>query len=173
LPAFTLTQPIVSWYRAALPKKEVRMTLLNPRGTLALILLFGQLLFLFPTLPLQAEEIQSENSKESVAPQASERHEPEGIATYYANHYNGKKTRSGARYNPEKMTAAHATLPLGTKVRVVNLANDREVVVTINDRCRCREHPFIDLSRAAAAKLGFLGKGTARVKIIPLDDEDA
>jgi rare lipoprotein A len=149
------------------------MALLNPRGTLAPILLFCQLLLLFPSLSLQAEEIQSESTKESVAPLAPERQGTEGVASYYAKRYNGRRTRSGARYNPEKMTAAHATLPLGTKVRVVNIANDREVVVTVNDRCRCRKHPFIDLSRAAAGKLGFLGKGTARVKIIPLDDEDS
>jgi rare lipoprotein A len=173
LPAFALSLLIASWYKATLPKKEVHMALLNPRGTLALILLSCQLLFLFPTLPLQAEEIQAESSKESVAPRAAERHEPEGLASYYATYYNGKKTRSGARYNPKKLTAAHPTLPLGTRVRVVNLVNDREVIVTVNDRCRCRKHPFIDLSRAAAGKLGFLGKGTARVKIIPLDDEDS
>ncbi len=149
------------------------MALLNPRGTLALILLFCQLLFLFPTLPLQAEEIQSESSKESVAPLAKDRQGTEGLASYYANRYNGRKTRSGTRYDPEKLTAAHPTLPFGTKVRVVNLANDREVIVTVNDRCRCRKTPFIDLSRAAAGKLGFLGRGTARVKIIPLDDADA
>jgi rare lipoprotein A len=149
------------------------MALLNPRGMLMLIVLFCQLLFLFPTLPLQAEEIQSQSSKVSVVPRASERHEMEGLASYYANSYNGRKTHSGARYNPKKLTAAHPTLPLGTKVRVVNLTNDREVIVTVNDRCRCRKHPFIDLSRAAAGKLGFLGKGTARVKIIPLDDEDS
>jgi len=148
------------------------MALLNPRGTLALILLFCQLLFLFPTLPLQAEEIQSESSKESVAPLTPDRQGTEGLASYYANRYNGRKTRSGTRYDPKKLTAAHPTLPLGTKVRVVNLANDREVIVTVNDRCRCRKTPFIDLSRAAAGKLGFLGKGTARVKIIPLNDAD-
>ncbi len=149
------------------------MALLNPRGTLALILLFCQLLFLFPTLPLQAEEIQSESSKESVAPLVPDRQGTEGLASYYAKRYDGRRTRTGARYNPEKMTAAHPTLPFGAKVRVVNLANDREVIVTVNDRCRCRKFPFIDLSRAAAGKLGFLGKGTARVKIIPLDDEES
>ena len=149
------------------------MALLNPRGTLAMILLFCQMLFLFPTLPLQAEEIQSESSNESAAPHVSKRHGTEGLASYYANRYNGRKTRSGARYNPKKLTAAHPTLPFGTKVRVLNLTNDREVIVTVNDRCRSRKFPFIDLSRAAAAELGFLGKGTARVKIIPLDDEES
>ncbi|HEY6871884.1 MAG TPA: septal ring lytic transglycosylase RlpA family protein [Geobacteraceae bacterium] len=149
------------------------MALLNPRGTLAPILLFCQLFLLFPTLPLQAEESQTDSSTASVAPLAKDRQGAEGVASYYAKRYNGRRTRSGARYDPEKMTAAHASLPIGTRVRVVNLANDREVIVTVNDRCRSRKHPFIDLSWAAAGKLGFLGKGTARVRIIPLDDEDA
>ena len=57
-------------------------------------------------------------------------------------------------------------------MKVVNLANLREVIVTINDRCRKRSAPFIDLSRAAARKLGFLGKGTAKVMITSLEKED-
>ncbi|HEX8960983.1 MAG TPA: septal ring lytic transglycosylase RlpA family protein [Geobacteraceae bacterium] len=146
----------------------------NPRGMLALILLFCQLFLLFPTLPLQAEQTQeTEGSAQSVAPPTTEQHGVEGVASYYAKRYNGRRTHSGARYNPKKMTAAHPTLPLGTRVRVVNLANKREVIVTVNDRCRHRKHPFIDLSRAAAGKLGFLGRGIARVRIIPLDDDSS
>lgn len=94
----------------------------------------------------------------------------EGFATYYAKRYAGRRTNSGVRYNPEKLTAAHPTLPHGTKVKVINLANDREVIVTVNDRCRARKEPFIDLSRAAARELGFLGKGKTRVRIIPLEE---
>ncbi|HEY5974126.1 MAG TPA: septal ring lytic transglycosylase RlpA family protein [Geobacteraceae bacterium] len=94
----------------------------------------------------------------------------EGLAAYYASRYNKRRTNSGERYDPKKLTAAHAHLPLGSRVKVVNLANQREVVVTINDRCRKRKTPFIDLSREAARQLGFLGKGTARVRIIPLEE---
>lgn len=93
-----------------------------------------------------------------------------GLASYYARHYNGRRTNSGQRYDPEKMTAAHPNLPLGTKVKVTNLANNKEVVVTINDRCRKKAIAFIDLSRKAARLLGFLGKGTARVLITPLEE---
>jgi rare lipoprotein A len=139
---------------------------------LALIILFSQLLLPFPTLPLQAAEIQSDSSTEQIARPVSKQQETEGVASYYAKRYNGRKTNSGERYQPEKLTAAHAHLPLGTRVKVVNLANMREVVVTINDRCRKRISPFIDLSRAAARKLGFLGKGTARVMITLLENED-
>jgi|GEM_PF-1327146 len=96
-----------------------------------------------------------------------------GIASYYAKRFTGRKTTSGQRYQPEKLTAAHPNLPLGTKVRVRNLDNDKEVTVVINDRCRKKSFPFIDLSRAAAKKLGFFGAGKAKVAIIPLTDEES
>jgi rare lipoprotein A len=148
------------------------MALTNPGGMLTLIILFSQLLLPFPTLPLQAAEIQSDSSTEQIASPAPKQQEAEGVASYYAKRYNGRKTRSGARYNPEKLTAAHSHLPLGTRVKVVNLANMREVIVTINDRCRKRISPFIDLSRAAARKLDFLGKGTAKVTMTLLEQGD-
>jgi rare lipoprotein A len=93
-----------------------------------------------------------------------------GQAAYYAKRYEGRRTASGSRYRHDGMTAAHATLPLGSRVRVVNQGNGREVVVTVTDRCRRRPFPFIDLSRGAARKLGFLGRGQAKVRIIPLQD---
>jgi rare lipoprotein A len=96
-----------------------------------------------------------------------------GIASYYASRFQGRKTTSGVRYHPELMTAAHQSLPLGTKVLVRNLANDKEVTVVVNDRCAKKSHPFIDLSRAAARKLGFLGAGKANVAIIPLTEEES
>jgi rare lipoprotein A len=96
-----------------------------------------------------------------------------GIASYYAKRLKGKRTTSGERYQPEKLTAAHDSLPLGTKVRVKNLDNDKEVTVVINDRCRKKSFPFIDLSKAAAKKLGFFGAGKAKVAIIPLKEEES
>ena len=92
----------------------------------------------------------------------------EGFASYYAKRFEGRKTASGHRYHPEKMTGAHQNLPLGTVVRVVNPATSQEVHVTINDRCARKPFPFIDLSRAAAKKIGLWGKGKIRVVIIPL-----
>ncbi|HPV52343.1 MAG TPA: septal ring lytic transglycosylase RlpA family protein, partial [Smithella sp.] len=65
----------------------------------------------------------------------------------------------------KKLTAAHPTLPLGTLVKVVNLDNNKSVVVKINDRCLEHEDVFIDLSREAARRLGFLRQGKARVRI--------
>ncbi|OGW39952.1 MAG: hypothetical protein A2010_01150 [Nitrospirae bacterium GWD2_57_9] len=95
----------------------------------------------------------------------------EGFASYYAARFIGRRTTSGHRYHPEKMTAAHYSLPLGTLVRVINPATKQEVQVTINDRCARKPFPFIDLSRAAAKKIGLWGKGKIKVVIIPLLEE--
>jgi rare lipoprotein A len=150
------------------------MASLERSGKLALIGAVCLMLLPIHTLPLQAEENRSETSKEkAVVTPAEENNRREGIASYYAKRYNGRRTTSGARYNPEKMTAAHSDLPLGTKVKVRNLVNDKEVIVTVNDRCRKRKGAFIDLSRAAAKKLGFLGKGITRVAIITLEQEES
>ncbi|MDX9708919.1 MAG: septal ring lytic transglycosylase RlpA family protein [Trichloromonas sp.] len=92
------------------------------------------------------------------------------LATFYAQHFAGRRTAAGAVYRHEKFTAAHAHLPFGTRVRVVNPANGREVTVTINDRCRPRKTPSIDLSRAAAEELGLLRRGTGEVRIFPVED---
>jgi rare lipoprotein A len=92
----------------------------------------------------------------------------EGFASYYARRFDGRKTMSGHRYHPDKMTAAHQSLPFGTVVRVVNPKTSQEVHVTINDRCARKPFPFIDLSRAAAKKIGLWGKGKIKVVIIPL-----
>lgn len=92
----------------------------------------------------------------------------EGFASYYAKRFEGRRTTSGHRYNPEKLTAAHESLPLGTVVRVLNPVNKQEVHVTITDRCASKPFHFIDLSRAAAKKIGLWGKGRIKVVIIPL-----
>jgi rare lipoprotein A len=94
-----------------------------------------------------------------------------GFASYYAGRFVGRRTSSGHRYNPDKMTAAHQSLPLGTVVRVVNPATKQEVHVTINDRCAPKSFHFIDLSRAAAKKIGLWGKGKIKVVITPLLEE--
>ncbi len=97
----------------------------------------------------------------------------EGFASYYAKRFEGRRTTSGHRYLPERMTAAHHSLPMGTVVRVVNPVTSQEVSVTINDRCASKPFPFIDLSRAAAKKIGLWGKGRIKVVIIPLLEEPA
>jgi rare lipoprotein A len=148
------------------------MASLNLRGALIGCCIAAQLLSPVQTLPLQATELgPASTTPGPVAPQAEETQGIEGIASYYANRYNGRRTNSGHRYDPNKLTAAHPSLPHGTRVKVINLANDKEVTVTINDRCRARKNPFIDLSRAAAKKLGFLGKGTTKVRMVLLEKD--
>jgi rare lipoprotein A len=151
------------------PNKEVRMAQLNLGNKLASIIITCQLVLVFLTLPAQAEEQKSESTQlEQVVAAPAATKGVKGTASYYAKRYNGRRTQSGARYNPEKLTAAHPDLPMGSKVKVVNLTNDQEVVVTVNDRCRRKKGEHIDLSRAAARKLGFFGKGLTRVWITPL-----
>src|SRR5882724_1704915 len=88
-----------------------------------------------------------------------------GKASFYANSFEGKPTASGEKYQANKFTAAHKTLPFGTVLKVTNLANNESVEVTVNDRGPFVEGRAIDLSRAAAEKLKFINQGTADVKI--------
>jgi rare lipoprotein A len=132
---------------------------------LALLVALCQPLFILDPLPIYAEEKSDKTVKDDSARSEEATDAREGTASYYAKRYHGRRTYSGARYHPDKMTAASPDHPMGTKLMVKNLDNGREVLVTVNDRCRKRNFPFIDLSRAAAKKLGFLGRGTARVII--------
>ncbi|RMF25257.1 MAG: septal ring lytic transglycosylase RlpA family protein [Deltaproteobacteria bacterium] len=94
-----------------------------------------------------------------------------GVASWYGPGFAGRPTASGEVYDPGKLTAAHPTLPLGTRVRVTDLDSGRSVVVRINDRGPFVAGRIIDLSRAAAERLGMVERGTARVEIA-LADED-
>ncbi|MFB3919885.1 endolytic peptidoglycan transglycosylase RlpA [Candidatus Velamenicoccus archaeovorus] len=88
-----------------------------------------------------------------------------GIASWYGKRFMGKKTADGEVFDPEKMTAAHRRLAMGTLVRVTNLRNGRQVTVRINDRGPYIPGRVIDLSRAAARQMGMLEKGLAPVKM--------
>jgi rare lipoprotein A len=93
-----------------------------------------------------------------------------GFASYYGAEFQGRRTASGQRFDQDELTAAHRTLPFGTRVRVTNLKNSRSVVVTINDRGPFRRGRILDVSRRAASELGFLRAGVARVKLRVLED---
>ena len=95
-----------------------------------------------------------------------------GVASYYARKFEGRRTASGERYDPDEMTAAHRTHPFGTRVRVTRLDDGREVVVRINDRGPFVDGRVIDVSRRAAGKLDLLREGTTRVRLEVLVDED-
>ncbi|AFY55217.1 rare lipoprotein A [Rivularia sp. PCC 7116] len=88
-----------------------------------------------------------------------------GIASFYGAYFAGRKTASGERFNPSRMTAAHKTLPFGTRVRVTNMRNGRSVVVRINDRGPFIRGRVIDLSRGAAGVIGMIGRGIAPVRV--------
>ena len=92
----------------------------------------------------------------------------EGLASWYGDKFHGRKTSSGEIYDMYAISAAHKTLPLGTYVRVTNLANGRSLEMRVNDRGPFVRGRIIDLSYAAALKLGVVGPGTAPVKIVAL-----
>ena len=92
-----------------------------------------------------------------------------GKASYYADRFNGRKTASGDIYDGTLMTAAHRTLPFGTMVRVIDPANNRSVVVRINDRGPYSKHKVIDLSRAAAEDLKMITRGTLPVHLAVIE----
>lgn len=95
-----------------------------------------------------------------------------GKASFYADKFEGRTTASGEKYKHSKLTAAHKTLPFGTKVKVTNLANNQEVEVVINDRGPYVDGRIIDLSKSAAEKLGFINLGLADVKMEVIDAGD-
>lgn len=88
-----------------------------------------------------------------------------GIASYYANAFEGRKCSNGDVFKQDSLTAAHKTLKFGTKVKVINLKNDSTVVVRINDRLPKNSKRCIDLSKKAAKKLNFVPQGLTKVKI--------
>lgn len=95
-----------------------------------------------------------------------------GKASFYADKFEGTPTASGEKYRHNKLTAAHKTLPFGTRVKVTNLANNESVEVIINDRGPYVESRIIDLSRSAAEKLGFVNQGLAEIRLEVIDAGD-
>jgi rare lipoprotein A len=89
-----------------------------------------------------------------------------GVASYYSE---GTKTASGEKFNALEMTAAHPTLPFGTKLRVTNLSSGRSVTVRVNDRGPFVRGRVVDVSYSAADALGMVGKGVAKVKLDVVD----
>ncbi|NBQ68570.1 MAG: septal ring lytic transglycosylase RlpA family protein [Nitrosomonadaceae bacterium] len=119
--------------------------------------------------------LQPDNERQTIAPakSADETVQPEnslwpaetGTATFYATGMEGRLTASGEPYDPEQLTAAHRTLPIGSLVRVTHLKSDHQVVVRINDRWGGGGDRIINLSRQAAIALNFGPAGTAPVRL--------
>lgn len=93
--------------------------------------------------------------------------------SFYGQELAGRKTASGERFNPGALTAAHRTLPFGTRLKLTNPRNGRSVVVRINDRGPFVRGRMLDVSRGAAAALGFVAQGTARLRVEPLSAKTA
>ena len=89
----------------------------------------------------------------------------EGVANFYNDTFQGKKTASGEVYDKGALTAAHKKLPFGTKVKVTNVDNGKSVVVTVNDRMAASNKAVIDVTRRAAEELDFVKTGKAKVKL--------
>lgn len=92
-----------------------------------------------------------------------------GTASYYAQKFEGRRTASGAIFRQDSLTAAHKSLPMGTRVKVTNRENDRSIEVTINDRMAKRSPHIIDLTKRGARELGILrtGFGLVSIEVIP------
>ena len=94
-----------------------------------------------------------------------------GVASWYGPGFHGRKTASGERFNQYELTAAHKKLPLGTKARVTNLNNGKTIEVEINDRGPYARGRILDLSKAAADRLGMKKAGTTRVRVEVNEDQ--
>ena len=99
------------------------------------------------------------------AQQDQSRFSQQGKASFYARRHHGQRTANGERHDQNALVAAHRSLPFGTQVRVTNLSNGKQVTVRINDRGPFARGRIIDLSRAAAERLGMLDDGIVRVRI--------
>lgn len=96
---------------------------------------------------------------------SQERFTQSGKASYYARMHHGQRTANGETHDQNALVAAHRSLPFGTRVRVTNQQNGKQVIVRINDRGPFRRGRIIDVSRAAAAQLDMLERGVVRVRI--------
>lgn len=96
----------------------------------------------------------------------------DGLASWYGQQHQGLKTASGETFDKSKLTAAHRTLPFGTRLRVTNVENGKTVVVRVNDRGPHVAGRVLDLSYGAAQALGMTGAGVARVEAIVLRGRD-
>jgi rare lipoprotein A len=113
-----------------------------------------------PILPIAPAIVEGAVEADVVAKQIGT-----GEASYYGSELAGNRTASGERFNPRALTAAHRTLPLGSKIRVTNQANGKSVIVRVNDRGPFVKSRLIDVSYAAAQQINMIRSGHARVKL--------
>ena len=121
-------------------------------------------IFIFPGIGFA----QSKDSANKIKPKKTTR-VFYGQASFYANKFNGRRTANGEIFSQKKLTCACNVLPLGTWIKVTNLRNGKSVVVKTNDRIHPKIKRIVDLSKAAAEKLGFVSRGLTRVKVELVD----
>lgn len=137
---------------------------------------FTVALFVFFMLFLPAAAQRNDIIKETPPAPATKKSTPKkatrvfyGQASFYANKFNGRRTASGETFDQKKLTCACNVLPLGTWIKVTNLKNKRTVIVKVNDRIHPKMKRVVDLSRAAAQKLGYVSSGLTRVRVELVD----
>ncbi|HEX9942850.1 MAG TPA: septal ring lytic transglycosylase RlpA family protein [Thermoanaerobaculia bacterium] len=135
-------------------RKDRRLALVRSRSFFLAVLLLCQLL-----------AVACSNSRKPSSPASLGVPIERGIASWYGPKFHGRATASGERYNMNELTAAHPSLPFGTRVGVRNTRTGREVVVRVNDRGPFSRNRIIDLSYAAAREVGVVGPGTASVEL--------
>lgn len=117
------------------------------------------LILMIPLVLLGCSSVPSESRSDLIG------QKEQGVASFYAMKYQFRQTANGERFNQLAKTAAHKTLPFGTRVRVTNLSNGKSVVVRINDRGPFIEGRIIDLSRSAFSAIGDIDSGLVNVEI--------
>ena len=127
-----------------------------------LLLLVTAMIFNMPLIAAQQKQTDTSTAKKT---SAKPKRVLYGLASFYASKFNGRQTASGEIFNQKKLTCACNVLPLGTWIRVTNLHNGRSVVVKTNDRLHPKMRRIVDLTRAAAIQLGYIGRGLTRVKV--------
>ncbi len=120
-----------------------------------------------PGIPEPATAAEPPVDAAPAAPSAPDQLIDQGLASWYGKRFHGRRTASGERYDRHAMTAAHRTLPFGTRVRVRSVVTGKEVVVRINDRGPFKRKRIIDLSQVAFDALGMKGRGLALVELLP------
>ncbi|WP_242346666.1 septal ring lytic transglycosylase RlpA family protein [Anaeromyxobacter terrae] len=111
-----------------------------------------------------------ESPRPSVSAPAGEEGGEVGLASFYGRKFHGRRTASGERYDMHAMTCAHPRAPFGARLKVTDLENGRSVVVTVTDRGPFKRGRVVDLSLAAARKLGIVDRGLARVRVEAVED---
>lgn len=112
---------------------------------------------------VKAEEIEKVKEDSTTVAKQERKNKKVGFASFYSKQHHGRKTASGEKFNMFNLTAAHKTLPFGTRIRVTNIKNGKSVCVTINDRGPFIKGRIIDLSFGAAKKLDMVKTGTAKI----------